>query len=215
MAVPAPCSLWRLSLHAPVATVPAQQGAPGHLPLKGCGQHVTQDLRERHPLWAKTTQGKVSLSHDQHVPPSPQGQPTAWTHIQQNTCLLRPRGRDEAARAPVITDTVPKTKARECQRVPPPPPPSPTHTHGLGSAHPDDRFPCPPWESVTNSHLGAFCVLRWSFYNLNINNPIFLQQQGYLLALRFTTKLIFNSRFWLIIKINSKELRLPREHEQL
>lgn len=33
-------------------------------------------------------------------------------------------------------------------------------------------------------------------------------QNHYLLALRFTTKLNFNSRFWLIIKIDSKELQL-------
>lgn len=44
-----------------------------------------------------------------------------------------------------------------------PPQPAHSHTHWLGSAHPGDRFPCPPWESVTNSYLGTFCVLRWSF----------------------------------------------------
>lgn len=86
-------------------------------------------------------------------------------------------------------------------------PPFPPLPH-LGAALPA-KFPPLLTQEGYLDPCGVF--LLGVFYIFNIKNLIFLWRQHYLSTLRFTNKLIFNSGFWLIIKINSKELRLVLE----
>lgn len=102
----------------------------------------------------------------------------------------------------------PKTEARLSWWAAPLAPSAPFTHPRAGSSHPGAVPSRPggcfaPVRALFKLVFFTTELLKFKHLSPNISPAAALPK-----ALRFTTKYIFNSRFWLIIKINSKELRL-------